>query len=106
MEDDERQTGSGNPETAPDGEAVSGFPEPPLSDDEDRERDAEPHHSLSNPVGDPDPTEWPDPYETREDPRGPDAHPNAGDRSSSEPHPSKDPEAGQWEAPERDNLDD
>ncbi len=32
--------------------------------------DAEPHHVLNNPVGEPDETEWPDPYEKREDPTG------------------------------------
>jgi len=31
----------------------------------------DPHHELSNPVGDPDPTEFPDPYERRPDPRDP-----------------------------------
>jgi hypothetical protein len=106
MGDDDRQTTSGNPETAPPGTAASGFPEPPMEDDQDVSRDENPHHALSNPVGDPDPTEWPDPYESRPDPRGPDADPHPGDRSSSEPHPSQDPEADQWEAPERDNLDD
>jgi hypothetical protein len=77
-----------------------------MGDDERRETNQDPHHSLNNPVGEPDPTEWPDPYETRDDPRGPGTRPNSGDRSSSEPHPSKDPEADHWEAPERDNLDD
>lgn len=106
MGDDDRQTHTGNPETAPDGEAVSGFPEPPLEDDRDRSRDRDPHHALNNPVGEPDETEWPDPYESRPDPRGPDADPHPGDRSTSEPHPSQDPEADRWEAPERDKLDD
>ena len=106
MASDERQPDNTDPETAPDGEAVSGFPEPPLAEDEDRSRDRDPHHALNNPVGEPDPTEWPDPYESREDPRGPDAHPHPGDRSNSEPHPSHDPETDQWEAPERDRLDD
>ncbi len=73
------------------------------------------HHDLNNPVGEPDASEWPDPYERREDPRDPpDAdgepvgdqpHPQTGTRSTSEPHPSEDPEAGQWEAPERETLD-
>ena len=31
----------------------------------------DPHHELSNPVGEPDPTEFPDPYERRPDPRDP-----------------------------------
>ena len=38
---------------------------------EARAPDDAPHRDLSNPVGEPDPTEWPDPYETREDPRDP-----------------------------------
>ena len=33
------------------------------------ERD--PHHALNNPIGDPDETEYPDPYEKRPDPRDP-----------------------------------
>jgi len=106
MDDDTREVTGDNPETAPAGEPVSGFPEPPLEDDEDRSTERDPHHALNNPVGDPDPTEWPDPFEKREDPRGPEVRPNAGDRSDSEPHPSQDPEAAVWEAPERDNLDD
>jgi hypothetical protein len=67
------------------------------------ERD--PHHDLNNPVGEPDETEWPDPYEKREDPRNED-HPPTGSRSTSEPHPSQDPEAEPWEGPKRDKLDD
>jgi hypothetical protein len=35
-------------------------------------REEDPHHPLSNPVDDPDATEYPDPYESRPDPRGPD----------------------------------
>jgi hypothetical protein len=68
------------------------------------ERD--PHHPLNQPAEDPDPTEWPDPYDKRDDPRGPEherAHP--GDRSTSEPPPSEDPEAEPAEAPDRDKLD-
>ena len=33
------------------------------------ERDV--HDSLNEPADDPDPTEWPDPYDRREDPRAP-----------------------------------
>ncbi len=33
--------------------------------------DRDPHHALNNPIGDPDPTEYPDPYEKRPDPRDP-----------------------------------
>jgi hypothetical protein len=64
-----------------------------------------PHSPLNNPIDDPDPTEWPDPYERREDPRDED-HPPTGSRSTSEPHPAQDPEAEPAEAPERDRLDD
>jgi hypothetical protein len=66
------------------------------------ERD--PHHDLNNPVGEPDETEWPDPYDRREDPRAED-HPQTGSRSTSDPHPSQDPEAEHWEGPKRDKLD-
>src|ERR671927_479919 len=93
-------------------EAASGFPEPPGKDPGDISRDREPHHVLNNPVGDPDPTEWPDPYDKREDPRDPsdpdgeDPHPAPGAQSTSEPHPSQDPEAPDWEGPKRDKVDD
>lgn len=72
---------------------------------EGRPPDDDPHEALNNPVGEPDPTEWPDPYEQREDPRD-QPHPPTGSTSTSDPHPSQDPEAEDWEAPERDNLDD
>ena len=81
----------------------------------DRSGDPTPHHSLNNPVEEPDPTEYPDPYETRDDPRDPpdpdgepfgeEAHPAVGSRSTSEPHPSQDPEAEPSEGPKRDKLD-
>jgi hypothetical protein len=64
-----------------------------------------PHRPLNNPVDDPDPSEWPDPYERREDPRDED-HPPTGSGSTSEPHPSQDPQAEPSEPPERDKLDD
>jgi len=93
----------------------TGFPEPPGRDPGDRSGDPSPHHALNNPVGEPDPTEWPDPYEQREDPRDPpdpdglpfgeQAHPQTGSTSTSDPHPSQDPEAVDWEGPKRDNLD-
>jgi hypothetical protein len=88
----------------------------------DEERDdstedvREPHHALNNPVGEPDPTEYPDPYEQREDPRDPpdpdgkpfgeQPHPVTGSRSTSEPHPQEDLEGGPPGPPERDKLDD
>jgi hypothetical protein len=96
-------------------DAPSGFPEPPGKDPGDISGDREPHHVLNNPVGEPDPTEWPDPYETREDPRDPpdpdgemfgdEAHPPTNASSTSAPHPSQDPEAPDWEGPKRDKLD-
>jgi hypothetical protein len=81
----------------------SGFPEPPARDPGDRSQDEEAHHALNNPIDDPDETEWPDPYERREDPRG---VPGPGGPSTSEPHHSQDPEAEPSEPPERDKLDD
>ena len=76
----------------------------------------DPHHALNNPVGDPDPTEYPDPFDQRDDPRDPvdpdgpfgDApHPQTGAESTSEPPPSQDPEVGdRAKPPQRENLDD
>jgi hypothetical protein len=104
------------PRRARPGEAVSGFPEPPGKDPGNISRDPEPHHALSNPVNEPDPTEWPDPYDSRDDPRDPpdpdgqpfgkEPHVATGSMSTSEPHPSQDLEAGERPtAPERDRLD-
>jgi hypothetical protein len=74
----------------------------PEAEPGDRSKDPSPHHVLNNPVGEPDPTEWPDPYDTREDPRAPEdpdglpfgeePHPQNGSLSTSEPHPKQDPE--------------
>jgi hypothetical protein len=53
--------------------------------------DPAPHHTLSNPAEEPDETEWPDPYEKREDPRGPDSERGPdGSFSTSEPPPPHD----------------
>jgi hypothetical protein len=96
-------------------EPPTGFPEPPGKDPGDRSRDPEPHHTLNSPAGRPDPTEWPDPYDGREDPRGPgdveqvghEPHPPVGAESTSDPNPKQDPEAEPWaEGPKRDKLDD
>jgi hypothetical protein len=57
----------------------------------DRSRDPDPHHALNNPVGEPDETEWPDPYEQREDPRD-EEHPPTGSTSTSEPPPERHPQ--------------
>jgi hypothetical protein len=102
---------------AKDGKPPTGFPEPPGKDPGDISKDKSPYASLSNPVGEPDPTEWPDPYDKREDPLDPpdpdgapfgeEPHTPTGATSTSEPHPSKDPEAGdRWEGPKRDKIDD
>jgi hypothetical protein len=61
-------------------------------DEQEREEfakhaDEEPHHALNNPVDAPDETEWPDPYEKREDPR--DDAPAPAPPSTSEPHPPR-----------------
>jgi hypothetical protein len=79
--------------------------------------DKEPHHALNNPVVDPDETEYPDPFDKREDPRDPvdpdgapfgeEPHVPTGAESTSEPPPSQDPEVGdRAEAPKREKLDD
>jgi hypothetical protein len=95
----------------------TGFPEPPGEEPGDRTQDQDPHHALNTPVGEPDPTEWPDPYDRRPDPRDPvdpdgqpfgdDApHPPTGSESTSDPNPKQDPEAQPWaEGPKRDKLD-
>jgi hypothetical protein len=73
--------------------------------------ESDPHHRLNQPATDPDPTEWPDPYDKRPDPRDPPAqgdeppHTPAGATSTSEPHPHEDPEAIDADAPERDRFD-
>jgi hypothetical protein len=78
--------------------------------------DKEPHHVLNNPVVDPDETEYPDPFEKREDPRDPvdpdgrpfgeEPHAPTGAVSTSEPRPKQDIEAGdRAEPPKRENLD-
>jgi hypothetical protein len=64
------------------------------------ERD--PHAALNQPAADPDPTEWPDPYDKRPDPRDPadlaeemdfgQVHTPSGAISTSEPHHEVDPE--------------
>jgi hypothetical protein len=82
----------------------------PPGRDPDEERDA--HSALNNPAEDPDPTEWPDPYDRRPDPRFPPEaregeapHTPEGALSTSEPHPDEDVEDSAREALERDKLD-
>jgi hypothetical protein len=106
---------TGQPQTAPDGVAVSGFPEPPGMDPGDVSRRPSPYAALNTPVGEPDPTEWPDPYDRREDPRAPVdgmvfpgdglSHTPVGATSTSEPTSADDIQALNTDAPERDNLD-
>jgi hypothetical protein len=115
MEREPQEEGRADERAADDDQPPTGFPETPGADPGDRSRDPSPHHALNNPVGEPDPTEYPDPYEQREDPRDPpdpdglpfgeEPHPQTGSRSTSEPHPSEDPEAIPDEGPKRDKLD-
>src|SRR4051794_10500446 len=109
-----RREPTGQPETAPPGEPVSGFPEPPGVDPGDRSRDSSPYSALNTPVGEPDPTEWPDPYDRREDPLAPPEamvfpgdgpHTVPGAISTSQPHPDDDIEATGADAVEGDRLD-
>lgn len=82
----------GQPRTAPPGTAVGGFPEPAGKDPGDISGDRDPHHALNNPVGDPDPTARPDPYDR--------------DAPALDPHPDEDPDAqARHEKIERDKLD-
>lgn len=98
-------------DSRPSDKQAAGFPEPPGPDPGDRSRDTSPHHALNTPVGDPDPTEWPDPYENRPDPLAPQEGSSAeistptGATSTSQPHPKQDPEASPVDPPERDALD-
>jgi hypothetical protein len=82
----------------------------------DRSHDKGPHQALNNPVGEPDETEYPDPYETRPDPRDPvdpdsapfgeEPHPVVGSESTSEPPVEDDPEHPEGgRPPRRENLD-
>jgi hypothetical protein len=78
----------------------------------DERVDQNPHRALNNPVGEPDPTEWPDPYDRRPDPRFPPLeiggevpHTPEGALSTSEPHHDADVEAGNTNAPDREHLD-
>lgn len=63
-----------------------------------RDESRDPHHELNNPVGEPDPTEWPDPYEKRPDPRAPAGEgedppaPSPAPPSTSDPAPERNPD--------------
>src|SRR5947209_13177257 len=92
---------------------AGGFPEPPGHDPGDRSGDPEPHHALNNPAADPDETEWPDPYDRRDDPAepaegmpfGPERHPPTGATSTSRPHHDDDLESDHGDAIEGDDID-
>jgi hypothetical protein len=65
-----------------------------LAEAQARRGGVDPHSALSNPAGSADPTEWPDPYDPRPDPRGPDRpdeRSDPGATSTSQPHPRQDP---------------
>ena len=91
---------------------ASGVEEPPGRDPGDLCGERSPHAALSNPVGEPDPTEWPDPYESRPDPRYPEGldgsggeqpHTPGGAESTSEPHPDED--FAETRPPQREKMD-
>ena len=60
-----------------------------IKEKRERLQGGDPHGELSNPVRDPDPTEFPDPYDKRPDPRGPEEAGEPGPKgpSTSEPPP-------------------
>ena len=98
-----------------DDQGQGGFPEPPGKDPGDRSGDATPYSSLNTPVGEPDPTEYPDPYDRREDPQAPpdemvfpgdgNSHTPVGATSTSEPHHDDDIETVRGNAIEGDDVD-
>jgi hypothetical protein len=63
----------------------------------------DPHGELSNPARNPDPTEHPDPYDKRPDPRGPDGAEEPGPKgpSTSEPSPPQSHDRRHYEGEER-----
>lgn len=100
--------------------AQTGTDAPPKPEVEpgDISKDREhPHRALNNPVGDPNQTEYPDPFEAREDPRDPpdpdeapfgeEPHVPTNAESTSEPPLEQDPEVPEGgRPPRRDKLDD
>jgi hypothetical protein len=92
----------------------TGFPEPPAAHEPgNRSHDPDPHHALNAPAGEPDPTEWPDPYDRREDPAAPPPDPfredvphvPPGTTSTSAPHPDDDVQASHIQPPDPDRAD-
>ena len=59
-------------------------PGKPLHPDAADPTSEDPHAALNNPADDPDPTEYPDPYDRRPDPRD-----TGTETSTSEPHPPR-----------------
>jgi hypothetical protein len=103
-------------EAEPPGTTGTDAPPKPAAEPGDMSGGKDPHHALNNPVGEPDETEYPDPYETRPDPLDPvdpdgepfgeEPHPATGAESTSEPPPEQDPEVGdRAKPPNRENLD-
>ncbi len=103
------------PKAAPKPKPAAGIPKPD-AEPGNRSLDKGPHQALNNPVGEPDETEYPDPYETRPDPRDPvdpdgapfgeEPHPATGSESTSEPPLEDDPEHPEGgRPPRRENLD-
>jgi hypothetical protein len=103
------------PKTGPKPKTAAAKPKPAVEPG-DRSHDKGPHQALNNPVGEPDETEYPDPYETRPDPRDPvdpdgapfgeEPHPATGSESTSEPPLENDPEHPEGgRPPRRENLD-
>jgi hypothetical protein len=93
-------------------------PKPKAEPSKEPIKPRDPHHELNNPVvDDPDLTEFPDPYDKREDPRDPvdsdgmsfgeEPHPQTGSESTSEPPLEQDPTVERGgRPPQRDKLDD
>jgi hypothetical protein len=82
----------------------------PTRDEQEREverareeqRGGDPHGDLSNPARDPDPTEHPDPYDKRRDPRSPEEpDPAPASPSSSDPPPPRNIDRARYEGDER-----
>jgi hypothetical protein len=62
-------------------------PGKPLNPDAADPTAEDPHDVLNNPADDPDPTEYPDPYDRRPDPR--EERETGTETSTSEPHPPR-----------------
>jgi hypothetical protein len=56
--------------------------------DEESPAQRDVHHALNEAATDPDPTEWPDPYDKRPDPRDPDAEADERTSATRTPRPA------------------